>query len=95
MMVTLTLLGVVGFAYGSIIAIYPVAIAESFGERGAQAYGRVFIAWGFAGLAAPWCAGLIFDLSGDYSLAMLIAALVALISAVCAGLFGLGKARKC
>ena len=87
----LALLGVVGFAYGSIIAIYPVAIAGSFGERGAKAYGRVFIAWGFAGLAAPWCAGVIFDLRGDYGLAMLIAALVALLSAVCAGLFRLGK----
>jgi OFA family oxalate/formate antiporter-like MFS transporter len=87
----LALLGVVGFAYGSIIAIYPVAIAGSFGEHGAKAYGRVFIAWGLAGLAAPWCAGVIFDLRGDYGLAMLIAALVALLSAVCAGLFRLGK----
>jgi OFA family oxalate/formate antiporter-like MFS transporter len=89
--VMLALLGVVGFAYGSIIAIYPVAIAGSFGESGAKAYGRVFIAWGLAGLAAPWCAGVIFDLRGDYALAMLIAALVALLSAVCAGLFRLGK----
>lgn len=88
---TLALLGVAGFAYGSIIAIYPVAIAICFGEGGARAYGRVFIAWGLAGLVAPWCAGMIYDTRGGYGLAMLVAATVALISAASAGLFRLGK----
>ena len=88
---TLALLACVGFAYGSIIAIYPVAIAVCFGAGGARAYGRVFIAWGLAGLLAPWCAGAIFDLRDGYGLAMLIAALVALVSAASAGLFRLGK----
>ncbi len=49
---TLSLLGIVGFSYGAIIAIYLVAISNYFGEQGPQAYGRVFIAWGFAGLLA-------------------------------------------
>ena len=88
---TMLLLGIVGFAYGSIIAIYPVAISNGFGEQGPQAYGRVFIAWGFAGLVAPWSAGAIFDGYAGYEPAMLIAALVALVSAVSAGLFRLGK----
>jgi len=88
---TLFLLGIVGFSYGAIIAIYPVAISNSFEERGPRAYGRVFLAWGFAGLLAPWSAGLIYDLRGDYQLAMVIAAVVALLSAVCAGVFRLGK----
>ena len=76
---TMLLLGIVGFAYGSIIAIYPVAISNGFGEQGPQAYGRVFIAWGFAGLVAPWSAGVIFDGYAGYEPAMLIAALVALV----------------
>jgi OFA family oxalate/formate antiporter-like MFS transporter len=88
---TLLLLSLVGFAYGSIIAVYPVAIAICFGERGAEAYGRVFIAWGLAGLVAPWCAGLVFDLQGGYGPAMLIAAMVALLSSACAALFRLGR----
>jgi OFA family oxalate/formate antiporter-like MFS transporter len=88
---TLSLLGIVGFSYGAIIAIYPVAISSSFEEQGPRAYGRVFIAWGFAGLLAPWSAGLFYDLRGDYQLAMVIAAVVALLSAVCAGVFRLGK----
>jgi OFA family oxalate/formate antiporter-like MFS transporter len=85
------LLAIAGFAYGAIIAIYPVAIAACFGEDGARAYGRVFIAWGVAGLLAPWCAGVIYDARGEYDLAMLIAALVALLSAVSAAFFRIGK----
>lgn len=89
--VALVSLGMVGFSYGSIIAIYPVAIANQFGESGPQAYGRVFLAWGFAGLVAPWFAGFIFDRFADYQPALLIAAAVALLSAVCAAAFRLGK----
>jgi predicted MFS family arabinose efflux permease len=89
--VTVILLSLVGFCYGSIIAIYPVAISDYFAAQGPQAYGRVFIAWGFAGLVAPWSAGLIYDLRGDYELAMVIAAAVAILSAICAVVFRLGK----
>jgi predicted MFS family arabinose efflux permease len=88
---TVVLLSLVGFSYGSLIAIYPVAISNYFSARGPQAYGRVFIAWGFAGLVAPWCAGLIYDLHGGYELAMAIAAAIAILSACCAGIFRLGK----
>jgi len=89
--VTVVLLSLVGFSYGSIIAIYPVAISDYFRARGPQAYGRVFIAWGFAGLVAPWSAGLIYDLYGDYQLAMVIAAAIAMVSTICAAVFRLGK----
>ena len=88
---TLALLGLVGFAYGSIIAIYPVAISNVFRELGPQAYGRVFIAWGLAGLVAPWSAGILYDWHAGYELSMLIAAMVALVSAISAGWFRLGK----
>ena len=79
---TIMLLSTVGFAYGSIIAIYPVAISNYFGEQGAKAYGRVFIAWGFAGLLAPWSAGLIYDAQSSYRVALLVATTAALLSAV-------------
>ena len=68
-----------------------MAIANYFSARGPQAYGRVFIAWGFAGLVAPWSAGLLYDLRGGYGLAMIIAAAIAILSAFCAGIFRLGK----
>jgi len=83
------LLSLVGFSYGSIIAVYPVAIANFFGDKGPQAYGQVFTAWGFAGLVAPWTAGLIYDLRAGYGLAMIIAAAIALLSALCAAVFRL------
>jgi OFA family oxalate/formate antiporter-like MFS transporter len=89
--VVVILLSLVGFSYGSLIAVYPVAISNYFSARGPQVYGRVFIAWGFAGLAAPWSAGLIYDLRGDYELAMLLAAAIAILSSFCAGIFRLGN----
>jgi len=83
------LLSLVGFSYGSIIAVYPVAIASFFGDKGPQAYGQVFTAWGFAGLLAPWIAGLMYDWRGGYGLAMVIAASIALLSALGAAIFRL------
>ena len=38
----IALLSVIGFAYGAIIAVYPYAISEYFGELGPKVYGRVF-----------------------------------------------------
>jgi OFA family oxalate/formate antiporter-like MFS transporter len=80
------LLAIVGFSYGSIIAVYPVAISDYFGEAGPQVYGQVFTAWGFAGLVAPWLAGLIFDWRGGYVPALIAAAAIASASAVAAAL---------
>ena len=77
-------LGAIGFAYGAIIAIYPAVIAKRFGENGPRLYGRVFTAWGFAGLAGPWLAGALFDATGGYRIALLIAAALAAISSLAA-----------
>lgn len=76
----------VGFAYGSIIAIYPVAVSNVFGDDGPKVYGWVFTGWGFAGLVAPWTAGLIFDAKASYQLALIGASVTALLSAVVVGL---------
>jgi OFA family oxalate/formate antiporter-like MFS transporter len=82
---TLALLGVVGFAYGGTIATYPAAIAILFpGEDGPRAYGRIFTAWGVAGLLAPWFAGQIYDWNGSYTPALWVAAGLGTISAVIA-----------
>ncbi|MEO1494685.1 MAG: hypothetical protein AAFV19_21270 [Pseudomonadota bacterium] len=79
--VTLAALAMIGGAYGAIIAVYPAAIAKVFGiEDSAAIYGRVFIAWGAAGLAAPWLAGLLFDQTGGYASAIGIAVLLSFAS---------------
>ena len=80
---TLPLLGIVGFAYGGTIAAYPAAIGALFPkDAGPRIYGRVFTAWGAMGLLAPWCAGRIYDWSGDYSAALWLAALCGALSAL-------------
>ncbi|MBT3436023.1 MAG: MFS transporter [Oceanospirillaceae bacterium] len=74
-------LSVIGFAYGGTIAAYPAAIAKLFHVKDiAKIYGRVFTAWGCAGLLGPWLAGFLFDLSTDYQLALLAAACFGLVS---------------
>jgi OFA family oxalate/formate antiporter-like MFS transporter len=77
-------LSLVGFSYGAIIAIYPVVISDYFAELGPIAYGRIFTAWGFAGLTAPWLAGVIYDYQASYALALQVAAFTALVSAAMA-----------
>ena len=76
-------LSLVGFAYGATIAAYPSTIARIFGiAAGTRIYGRVFTAWGAAGLLAPWFAGYLFDRTGGYTAALGAAAALAIVSAV-------------
>ena len=76
-------LGVTGITYGAIISIYPAAIATHFGAvEGVRIYGKVFIAWGIAGFVGPWLAGSLYDLNGDYRLALIIASIAGLGSAL-------------
>ena len=80
----------VGFSYGSIIAVYPVAIVKLFGEASSsRIYGRVFTAWGLAGLLGPWLAGLLYDITGGYTLALLAAATSSALSVLVAYLLNL------
>ena len=76
---------VIGFTYGALIAVYPVAIGRHFGQRAsALAYGRIFVTWGIAGLLAPVIAGALFDITQSYRYSMLIAMISSLISAIVA-----------
>ena len=81
-----------GVTYGALIVVYPAAVTLLFGPvAGVLVYGRVFTAWGTAGLLAPWFAGLLFDWRGDYGLSLGIAGCFALASAAAA--VGLPKSR--
>jgi MFS family permease len=79
----LVALALVGFAYGAVIAVFPPVIAGLVGmEAYPRVYGRVFTAWGCAGLLAPLVAGYAFDLSGGYGMALALAFALALIAAL-------------
>ena len=76
-------LACVGFCYGAIISIYPAIIAKRYGmANSARIFGRVFTAWGTAGLAGPWLAGALFDATGGYMIALAVAAGLSLVSAL-------------
>jgi len=66
-MTALFLLAMTGTAYGSIASGMPTIIATYYGgNRMAWIYGRVFTAWGLAGVLGPIVAGAVFDQHGDY-----------------------------
>ncbi len=78
-------LGYIGFCYGALISIYPSLIAKRYGMANSpRIYGRVFTAWGAAGLAGPWLAGALFDAAGDYSIALATAGVLSLVSVLAA-----------
>ena len=75
------LLVLIGAMYGAFIAVYPTFINRLFGlQHGPAVYGRVFTAWGIAGLLAAPTAAWLFQVSQNYHLALLIAAGLALTS---------------
>jgi MFS transporter, OFA family, oxalate/formate antiporter len=63
--IVLTGLLVVGLAYGAVSALVPAATADRVGARAFPGvYGRVFTAWGCAGLLAPLLGGRLTDVDG-------------------------------
>ena len=75
----------IAFTYGALIAIYPLAVTQRFGQDGySKAYGRVFTAWGTAGLVGPVGAGHLFEVTGSYRIPMFLAAAAAIGSTVVA-----------
>lgn len=74
-------LGLQGLAYGLVSGGYPGAIGVYFGlARYGRYLGFLITAWGVAGLSAPWIAGRLFDLSGDYRIAEGIGLALALVA---------------
>ena len=81
--VQLTLVGlvIIGLSYGAFIAVFPAAVVKFYGfEVAPKMYGRIFTAWGVAGLCGPWLAGFMFDVFGNYIFALGLASVLALLS---------------
>ncbi|MCP5463001.1 MAG: OFA family MFS transporter [bacterium] len=73
----------VGFNFGGNFALFPSLTADYFGTRfiGIN-YGLVYTAYGVAGIAGPISAGEIFDLTGSYTFAFMIAGCLCAVAAV-------------
>jgi OFA family oxalate/formate antiporter-like MFS transporter len=92
LLVTLTLknadaallsLALVGGGYGCIASALPVAVGKRYGvAKLSKIYGRLFTAWGAAGLLGPLAGGLYFDVFGNYEAALITAAAAALMASL-------------
>ena len=75
--------GIFGFAFGGMQVLFSPMVAELFGLR---SHSVILATCNFAGtigaMAGPILAGLIFDISGSYTLAFLICAIIATIGFV-------------
>jgi MFS transporter, OFA family, oxalate/formate antiporter len=81
--VLLAALCVIGIGYGCIAGCLPAILTRAYGARAAPAlYGRLFTAWGLAGLLGPYVGGILFDLRGDYGTATMAATMAAFAAAV-------------
>ena len=72
-------LTVVALGYGIIASAVPTLVRTVFEEaRFSKVFSIVFLAWGLAGLTAPWIAGIIFDHAGSFQPAIIGALLLTL-----------------
>ena len=70
----LVILVTIASLYGAVIAIYPTLVNHFVGsELSAKIYGRVFTAWGAAGLISPSLAGWLFEKNNNYNTSILFA----------------------
>jgi nitrate/nitrite transporter NarK len=66
---------VIGANYGANLSIFPTVTKGWFGMKNFGVnYGLVFTAWGFGGLVLAQIAGKVYDATGSYGTAYLIAA---------------------
>jgi len=74
-----------GFNYGSNLALFPSITKDFFGLKNfGLNYGLVFTAWGFGGLVLPTLSGMIYDATQSFQYAFYAAGVVCLLAVVIA-----------
>ena len=64
---------VIGVVFGGSASLMPVLVGEQYGvDRIGEVYGKLMIAYGTAGLIAPWVSGQFFSATGSYTLSITI-----------------------
>ena len=80
---------VYGLGYGGSFALMNIIIIEVFGIKYmGRILGIINLGSAVGSLAGPWLAGYVFDTSGSYSVAFIIAAACSFIGAICTIPFG-------
>jgi len=75
--------GVVTFAYGAMLSVYPSAVCDFYGTKNLGLnYGILFTAWGVGGIVGPILAGAIVDSTGGYIWAYMAAGTFCFVAAV-------------
>lgn len=73
----------VGFNYGACLPLFPAMCANFWGTKNmGMNYGLLFTAWGVAGAICPMIGGYIFDSTGSYNDAYIIAAVLVAVAAL-------------
>lgn len=76
----LVLIGIVAFAYGGFLGVFPALTADFWGLRSmGMNYGLVLLGFGVAAVASPFVAGYFKDLTGGFSTAFLITGIAAFV----------------
>ena len=65
-----------GLCFGATLSVFPVITVDRFGLKNYSSnYGIMYMAFGFAGIAAPLIASYFFDLNGNYNTVYMICAI--------------------
>ncbi|MEA1959267.1 MAG: OFA family MFS transporter [Chloroflexota bacterium] len=71
----------IGFNFGANFALFPTACGDSFGVKNmGRNYGLLFTAYGVGGIVGPLIGGQVYDSTGDYKWAFIIAAILVFVA---------------
>lgn len=92
--------GFIGLCFGGFLAVYPAATGDFFGARDFGInYGLVFMGYGAGCFMGPWFAGVVYDITGSYAFAFMLAGILAAAGSIITFLFlkppRLCKAKIC
>ena len=77
----LILLVLIASLYGAVIAIFPTLVSHIVGNNlSAVAYGKVFTAWGTAGLISPSLAGWLFEKNNNYDASIILTLTISIVA---------------
>jgi len=75
-----------GFCFGGTLSVYPAITVDQYGLKNYSSnYGIMYMAFGFAGVAAPIIASHFLDITGDYNIVYIVCA-VGMVVMICANL---------